>query len=63
MRGCFFLLGFGVLQLRCLSSYDSEVESVWGDEFCRYIYGGRFGAVQIVPAGQAFADVRRTLVR
>ena len=49
--------------LASLDPHETEVESAWDEELRRRIDEVERGAVQLVPADQAFAQVRRALGR
>ena len=49
--------------LASLDPHEIEVESAWDEELRRRIDEVERGAVQMVPADQAFAQVRRALGR
>jgi len=49
--------------LASLDPHEVEVEAAWDEELRRRIDEVEHGAVQLVPADQAFAQVRRALGR
>ncbi len=49
--------------LASLDPHEVEVEAAWDEELRRRIDEVEHGAVQVVPAEQAFAQVRRALGR
>lgn len=49
--------------LASLDPHDAEVEAAWDEELRRRIDEVERGTVQLVPADQAFAQVRRALGR
>ena len=49
--------------LASLDPHESEVEAAWDEELRRRIDEVERGAVQLLPADQAFAQVRRALER
>jgi putative addiction module component (TIGR02574 family) len=49
--------------LASLDPQDTEVEAAWDEELRRRIDEVERGAVQLIPAEQAFAQVRRAIGR
>ncbi len=49
--------------LASLEPHEPEVEAAWDEELCRRIDEVERGAVELVPANQALAQVRRALGR
>lgn len=49
--------------LASLDPHDAEVGAAWDDELRRRIDEVERGAVELIPASQAFAQVRRALGR
>lgn len=49
--------------LASLDPHEAEVEAVWDEELRRRIDEVEQGSVQLIPADQAFAQVRRALGR
>lgn len=47
--------------LASLDPHDTEVEAAWDEELRRRIDEVERGTVQLIPADQAFAQVRRAL--
>lgn len=47
--------------LASLDPHDAEVEAAWDEELRRRIDEVEHGTVQLIPADQAFAQVRRAL--